>query len=71
MVVVDNKNRLNRIDDIGKIIIALRAYWMSNMELELKDIIEAVKAEFDIQNNTELSDELIEKFLINNIESEE
>ena len=70
MLVVNNKNKLNRVEDIGKIIIALKAYWTANKELELKDVIEAVKAEFNIKDINEVSDELIEKFLINNIESE-
>lgn len=71
MIAVNNKNKLNRVDDIGKILIALRAYWMANTELELKDVLEAVRAEFDIKDSNEVSDELIKKFLIDNIESEE
>lgn len=71
MKIIRQDKLQERLQTIDKILLALKAYWRENPELEYKDIIEAVLVELDIEDIDELTDETVEKFLFDSIENED
>lgn len=71
MIIVEKDDMKKRLETIERITIALKEYWRQNPEIEFKDIIEMVRVELDIENIEEITDDLMEKFLIDNINNDD
>lgn len=71
MIIVEKDDMQKRLETIERITIALKEYWRQNPEIEFKDIIEMVRVELDIENIEEITDDLMEKFLIDNINNDD
>ena len=71
MIIVEKDDMQKRLETIERITIALKEYWRQNSEIEFKDIIEMVRVELDIENIEEITDDLMEKFLIDNINNDD
>lgn len=71
MIIVEKDDMQKRLETIERITIALKEYWRQNHEIEFKDIIEMVRVELDIENIEEITDDLMEKFLIDNINNDD
>lgn len=67
---IENSKMRERIQTIDRIILALKGYWKANPELEYKDILAAILAEFDLEDANCLTDTQVEKFLTDSLEND-